>query len=128
METRKKILIIDDDVVVRRAVVNALASERTIETATSNSAKEALQRLGNGENFDCLLVDWNMPGLSGLELVTLLRADARYNDTRMMMVTTETSIERVRTALESGADDYLMKPFTKDMLIAKLALLEIDHA
>lgn len=128
METRKKILIIDDDVVVRRAVVNALASERTIETATSNSAKEALQRLGNGENFDCLLVDWNMPGLSGLELVTMLRADARYNDTRMMMVTTETSIERVRTALESGADDYLMKPFTKDMLIAKLALLEIDHA
>jgi two-component system chemotaxis response regulator CheY len=64
--------------------------------------------------------------MNGLELVVRLRQIPDLEDLRLMMVTTETELDRVREALDSGADEYIMKPFDKEMLLEKLTLLGID--
>ncbi len=81
------------------------------------------------EKLDCLgspdlaLVDWNMPEMNGLEFVRSVRANSRFDHVPLMMVTTETDMERVSSALEAGANEYVMKPFTKDVILEKLQLL-----
>jgi two-component system chemotaxis response regulator CheY len=68
-------------------------------------------------------IDWNMPEMNGLELVSAIRQDATRDDMRLVMVTSETELERVQAALQAGANEYVMKPFTADILKEKLALL-----
>jgi len=70
-----------------------------------------------------MLVDWNMPEMSGLELLRKVRGEARYAKVSVLMVTTETEIEQMTEALNAGADEYMMKPFTKEILEDKLRLL-----
>jgi two-component system, chemotaxis family, chemotaxis protein CheY len=70
-----------------------------------------------------MLVDWNMPEMNGLELVKKVRSDSRYASTTIVMVTTETEMEQMASALEAGADEYVMKPFTKDILEDKLRMV-----
>ena len=123
---KTRVLIVDDDAVVRLAVVSSFAGDPNTEVTASSSAEEVLKRLASGERIDRLLVDWNMPGLNGLELVGAVRADPRFSNVRILMVTSETSMGHVKLALDIGADDYLMKPFTKEILVGKLALLELE--
>lgn len=75
------------------------------------------------EKVDLALVDWNMPDMNGYEFIQEVRKDNTYKDMRMMMVTTETEMNKVVEALEAGANEYVMKPFTKEMIIEKLALM-----
>lgn len=75
------------------------------------------------EKVDLALVDWNMPDMNGYEFIQEVRKDNTYQDMRMMMVTTETEMNKVVEALEAGANEYVMKPFTKEMIIEKLALM-----
>jgi two-component system chemotaxis response regulator CheY len=72
-----------------------------------------------------VLVDWNMPGMDGLELLRAVRADRAWDDTRLMMVTTECGMNEVMSALREGADDYVMKPFDKEIIREKLILLGV---
>ena len=72
-----------------------------------------------------MLVDWNMPEMDGLELITTLRNDARYSGMVLLMVTTETETDQILRALSAGADEYLMKPFHKDGLVDKLRLVGV---
>ena len=69
------------------------------------------------------LVDWNMPEMSGIELVEAVRSDPAFSSLRIVMVTTETELSQVSRALDAGADEYLMKPFTRDDVVGKLELL-----
>jgi two-component system chemotaxis response regulator CheY len=71
-------------------------------------------------------VDWNMPVMNGYDLVWAVRANVMLGSIRIMMVTTETSMANVEMALAAGADEYLMKPFTHDILREKLAMLGLD--
>jgi two-component system, chemotaxis family, chemotaxis protein CheY len=73
--------------------------------------------------FDLALVDWNMPVMNGIELVRRVRADGRFAALRIVMVTTETEMSQMAAALEAGANEYVTKPFTKDMLIEKLRMV-----
>ena len=73
-----------------------------------------------------ILVDWNMPKLDGLGFVQRLRSDPRNAEVKVMMVTTETEMDQMVTALQAGANEYVMKPFTKEILKEKLALVGID--
>jgi two-component system chemotaxis response regulator CheY len=82
--------------------------------------------LNRGEKFDVLFVDWNMPEMSGYELVCSVRANVQFNNIRIMMLTAKNDMEDVRQALAAGASEYLMKPFTKEILVNKLALLLLD--
>jgi two-component system chemotaxis response regulator CheY len=74
------------------------------------------------------LVDWNMPEMSGIELVEAVRSDPAFSSLRIVMVTTETELSPVARALEAGADEYLMKPFTRDDVVGKLELLGLPSS
>ena len=67
-----------------------------------------------------------MPEMNGFEFVCAVRKDDQYKDMKLMMVTTETEMAQVIKALEAGANEYVMKPFTKDMIVEKLTLMGLD--
>ena len=116
-------LVIDDSRTVRAIIGKILreAGLEVIEAANGREGLERLQQLG----AELVLVDWNMPEMDGLEFIRAVRADRTYDAVRIMMVTTETEQEQVIRALDAGANEYLMKPFTKEVLIAKLSLLDV---
>jgi len=68
------------------------------------------------------LVDWNMPEMNGLEFIRTVRAEQSYNGVLLMMVTTETEKENVVRALAAGANEYVMKPFTQEVILEKLQI------
>ncbi len=115
-------LIVDDSKTMRM-ILKRVVLEIGFEVAEAGDGHDAITRLNRGEPADLLLVDWNMPVMNGYELIRAVRANSLLSGIRIMMVTTETSMSQVEQALEAGADEYLMKPFTKDVLLAKLALL-----
>ena len=118
-------LIVDDSKTMRMILGKTLR-EIGIVVIEAGHGQEALDRLNNGETVDLMLVDWNMPVMNGFELVCAVRANALLGGVRIIMVTTETSMSQVEQALAAGASEYLMKPFTKELLIEKIALLGIQ--
>jgi two-component system chemotaxis response regulator CheY len=72
------------------------------------------------------LVDWDMPEMNGLEFIQAVRADHSYNDMRIMMVTTGSEVNAMVNAPEAGANEYVTKPFTKDVILEKLSILGIE--
>jgi two-component system chemotaxis response regulator CheY len=118
-------LIIDDSRAIRR-ILGSTMRELGFEVSEASNGKEALEAVKNlGPTLKLLLVDWNMPEMNGLEFVTRLREDHRFDDALVIMVTTETATEQMVKALEAGANEYIMKPFTKDVIEDKLRLLGI---
>ena len=72
-----------------------------------------------------VLADWNMPEINGLELLKRLRQNPELSSLVVVMVTTETELEQMAAALEAGANEYIMKPFTKDILVEKLQMVGV---
>lgn len=122
-----RILAVDDNPTNNKLVFHCLAREADIEVVTCVCGEDVLARLNQGEKFDVLLVDWCMPGMSGYELVCSVRANFAFNHIRIMMLTAKTDLQDVSQALKAGVSEYLMKPFTKEMLLNKLALLLTDQ-
>lgn len=89
------------------------------EAANGLEALDVIQK----EKTDLALVDWNMPDMNGYEFIQEVRKDNAHKDMRIMMVTTETEMNKVVEALEAGANEYIMKPFTTEMIVEKLALM-----
>lgn len=118
-------LVIDDSRAMRSILENIL-EDLGFEVVQAADAEGADRILLEDHRFDLALVDWNLPAMSGLDLVRALRARSELGGLRLMMVTTETELVRVREALEAGADEYIMKPFDKEMLLEKLQLLGIE--
>ncbi len=96
------------------------------EVCSAANGREALDMIV-AQNLDLsvILVDWNMPEMNGLDFVKAIRADPKYCDVPLMMVTTETEIEQMYRALEAGANEYVMKPFTDEVIADKLRLLGV---
>ena len=117
-------LVIDDSRTVR-AILRAILTEIGLNVVEAANGREGLDRLRDAEDVGVVLVDWNMPEMNGLEFIRAVRADRAYDPVRIMMVTTETEQEQVIRALEAGANEYVMKPFTKEILVAKLSLLDV---
>ncbi len=117
-------MVIDDSRVVR-ILIGAILREVGMEVIEAANGLEALERLKEDEEVKLLLVDWNMPVMNGLEFIQAVRSQHAYDGVRIMMVTTETESDQVTRALNAGANEYLMKPFTKEILIAKLNLLDV---
>jgi two-component system, chemotaxis family, chemotaxis protein CheY len=116
-------LVIDDSRAVRLLIRNILG-ELGMEVVEAGNGQEGLDRLGDSPEVDLVLVDWNMPVMDGLEFITAVRGQRIYDPVRIVMVTTETESEQVTRALAAGANEYVMKPFTKDVLVAKLSMLD----
>ena len=115
-------LVIDDSRAMRMILRNAL-QELGHNVTEAGNGQEALATLQASGPFDLALVDWNMPVLNGFEFVRAVRQLPAHNNMKLMMVTTEVETSQVARALEAGANEYLMKPFTKDLLRDKLELL-----
>jgi two-component system, chemotaxis family, chemotaxis protein CheY len=113
-------MVVDDSRAIRMVISRNLA-EFGYDVCAAADGTEALALLRDG--ISLVLVDWNMPRMNGLEFVEKLRADPRYASVKVMMVTTETEVEQMIRALAAGADEYVMKPFTKEILADKLRIL-----
>jgi two-component system chemotaxis response regulator CheY len=119
-----RVLVIDDSRTVR-AIIGKTLREVGFEVAEAANGREGLEQLQKPPGAGLVLVDWNMPEMDGLAFVKAVRAQRAFDPVRIMMVTTETEQEQVLRALEAGANEYLMKPFTPEILIAKLSLLDV---
>lgn len=119
-----RVLIIDDSRAIRRIIGDMMRS-LGYETTEAGNGIEALQRLDEFGAPDICFIDWNMPEMNGLEFIKAVRSKPEYSDLPLMMVTTETEMERMAEAFIAGVNEYVMKPFDKEMIIEKLNLLGI---
>lgn len=118
--------IVVDDSRAMRMLMGRLLKDVGFEVDEAGDGSAALDRLRErlaANPVQLALVDWNMPEMSGIELVEAVRSDPAFAALRIVMVTTETELSQVTKALEAGADEYLMKPFTRDDVVGKLELL-----
>lgn len=118
MNKDMKILIVDDFSTMRRIVKNLLADLGYTNTAEADDGKTALPML-KSSNFDFVITDWNMPGMTGLELLKAIRADERLAKTPVLMVTAEAKREQIVEAAQNGVNGYIIKPFTAATLQEK---------
>ena len=117
-------LVIDDSRTMR-AILGKMLKEIGFEVLEAADGREALERLQQNGRPELVLVDWNLPNMNGLDFVRAVRAQREYDGLPLMMVTTETERAQVAKALEAGATEYIMKPFTLEILRDKLNLLGI---
>ena len=117
-------LVIDDSRTVR-AIIGGTLRDLGMEVFEAGHGREGLDLLADNSGISLVLVDWNMPVMNGLEFIQSVRADRANDAIRIMMVTTETEQEQVLKALAAGANEYLMKPFTREVLVAKLSLMDV---
>ena len=118
-------LVIDDSRAMR-SILGQLLKQMGFEVFEAIHGRDALAKLQQLNPLpDIVLVDWNMPEMNGYDFVQAVRANPHYNDLRLMMVTTETEMSQVTRALEAGVNEYVMKPFTKDVIHDKLELMGI---
>jgi len=112
-------LIIDDSKAMR-SILGRILRRLGFEIVEAANGREALERLQAIGKIDLALVDWNMPEMNGFEFVRAVRAKQMYDGVLLMMVTTETEMENVVRALAAGANEYVMKPFTPEVILEKL--------
>ena len=117
-----KALVIDDSRVARM-IAGGMLKGMGYEVHEAANGADGLAVLEGPETFDLVLVDWNMPVMSGIEFVAAARADARWVDLPIMMVTSEADLSFMIEAIEAGATEYIMKPFTEEVLVDKLHIV-----
>ena len=120
-----KALVVDDSKTIR-IILSRILRELGYEVCEAGNGKEALKVMETEKAaVNLVLADWNMPEMNGLELLKQLRQDPALASLKVIMVTTETELDHMVSALEAGANEYVMKPFTKDILREKLELVGI---
>lgn len=115
-----KVLIVDDSQALRR-LLKRIVQGLGFEVVEAGNGRQALDAVVSDGPFTLALVDWNMPVMNGLELVQAIRREPRYDEMRIVMVTTET--DEMPRALAAGATAYLIKPFTAESVREKLGSL-----
>lgn len=116
------VLVIDDSRVARRILSRHLEA-LGFSVTEAVDGRHALETVRGLRGLGLAVVDWNMPELDGLGFVQAFRADPAHAAVKILMVTSETGMDKVRQALQAGADEYVMKPCTREMLQEKLAML-----
>jgi two-component system chemotaxis response regulator CheY len=115
-------LVVDDSKTMRMLLRDHL-KKLGFEVTEAANGREALLALQGMEKADLVLVDWNMPEMDGISFVRAIRAKPEYSSLPLVMVTTNTEMSQVSNALAAGANEYIMKPFNRDILREKLELL-----
>jgi len=114
-----KILIVDDFSTMRRIIKNLLRDLGFTNVKEADDGNTALPML-NSEPFDFLVTDWNMPGMTGIDLLRAVRADERLKHLPVLMVTAEAKREQIIEAAQAGVNGYVVKPFTALALKEKI--------
>lgn len=119
MNKNMKILIVDDFSTMRRIIKNLLRDLGFTNTHEADDGTTALPILRNG-NFDFLISDWNMPGMTGIDLLKAVRAEPGLSTLPVLMVTAESKREQIIAAAQAGVNGYVVKPFTAAILEEKI--------
>ncbi|XPV53056.1 MAG: response regulator [Halarcobacter ebronensis] len=116
-----KILIVDDSSTMRRIIGNVVM-QLGFSKEDFDEAEDGVKawKLFSESHFDIILTDWNMPNMNGLELVKKVRSEGNHQKTPIIMITTEGGKSEVITALKAGVNNYIVKPFSADILKEKL--------
>ena len=114
-----KVLVVDDFPTMRRIVKNLLKQLGFENIDEAENGEDALRKLKSGE-YGLVVSDWNMPVMEGLELLKHIRNDPQLKDIPFLMVTAEAEKEKVIEAIKAGVDNYIVKPFTGEVLKEKL--------
>jgi two-component system chemotaxis response regulator CheY len=125
-ESVSKDILIVDDCKFTTKVLSQCMKDLGFEVYTALSAEEAVSFLEMHEPPSLFFVDWIMPGMSGVEFVAWLRAQKPTQSTPVLMVTAQRDLTQIAEALNSGANEYIMKPFSKEAIEEKLKILGID--
>lgn len=115
-------LVIDDSRAMR-SILRSFLRDLGYEVSEAANGREAIAALEKSGPVELALVDWNMPEMNGFEFVQAARKNPDWNSMRMIMCTTETEMSQVLKALEAGANEYIMKPFTKEIIQEKISIL-----
>ena len=115
-----KFLVVDDSVTMRRIVLNSRKGIGYSQFLEAGDGKEALDVLNSDDSINFVITDWNMPNVSGLELVKNIRANDKYGDLPILMVTTRGVKEDIIEALNAKVNNYVIKPFTPAVLKEKI--------
>lgn len=121
----KDILIVDDCKFTTK-VLSQVMTEMGFSVHAAQSAEEAVSYLETHEPPSLFFVDWIMPGMSGVEFVSWLREQNGMKSTPVLMVTAQRDLTQIAEALQKGANEYIMKPFSKEVIAEKLQLLGIE--
>ena len=119
-DPKMKFLVVDDFSTMRRIVRNLLKELGFTNVDEAEDGVIALQKLKSAE-FDFVVSDWNMPNMTGIELLKAVRADAQLKHLPFMMITAEAKRENIIEAAMAGASGYIVKPFTAATLEEKMA-------
>lgn len=117
-----------DDSRAARSIVRRILDELGCDVTESGDGREAIERLRAAGAPDVVFVDWNMPEMNGVEFVRHVRANPDWDGLRLVMVTTEVERVHIALAMAAGADEYVMKPFTRDILLGKLQAIGLGAA
>jgi two-component system chemotaxis response regulator CheY len=120
-------LVVDDSRAIR-SIIGKTVRELGFEVLEAGHGREALDRLAEAGRVELILVDWNMPEMNGFDFLVAARQNTAWKDTVIVMVTTETEMSLMQRALDAGANEYVMKPFTRDVLREKLQLVGLATA
>ena len=113
------VLIVDDYKTMLRIIRNLLKQIDLVNVEEANDGAEALGKLRGGQ-FGLVISDWNMAGMSGIDLLREVRADAKLKRTPFIMITAESKTENVIAAKEAGVSNYIVKPFNAETLRNKI--------
>ncbi|MFA6629028.1 MAG: chemotaxis response regulator CheY [Sulfuricurvum sp.] len=116
-----KLLVVDDSSTMRRIIKNTLSRLGYEDVLEGEDGIQGWSILDTNPDMGMLITDWNMPEMNGLELVQKVRSDSRFTDLPIIMVTTEGGKAEVITALKAGVNNYIVKPFTPQVLKDKLS-------
>jgi two-component system chemotaxis response regulator CheY len=120
-----KALVVDDSRTIR-IILRRILAEIGYEVCEAANGREALRVMdAEKDTVSLVLADWNMPEMNGLELVRELRQRPEFSKLKIVMVTTEAELGHMTSALQAGANEYVMKPFTKEILREKLEYVDI---
>jgi two-component system, chemotaxis family, chemotaxis protein CheY len=117
-----RILLVDDSNTMRRIVQNQIKAAGFNDIVEATNGEEGLALLASSMPVDLIVLDINMPVLDGMAMLRKVRAEPKYNNVKIVMVTSESEKTKVMDAIAAGANDYLVKPFTTENLLKKLGL------
>jgi two-component system chemotaxis response regulator CheY len=115
-----KILVVDDFAAMRQLVKKSLVQLGFQDIAEAAGAVDAVRKIEAGEQFDLIISDWNMPNMTGLELLTYVRTGDKMKKVPFLMITAEAQRENIIQAAKAGVSQYIVKPFTAESLQQKL--------
>jgi len=121
-DPKTKILIVDDMLTMRKIVSKILKELGYSDITEAVDGNDAWEKVQASNGYGLIISDWNMPNCTGIDFLKKVRADAKHVKTPFVLVTAEAEQAQVAEAIKSGVDQYVVKPFSKDILKGKLEL------